>query len=192
VSRPTEIDLTSTLQAWRTVPMPGANDGIELVPLASAPDRFTILGRFPAGFERLTPGGYRCSEEFLVLDGELEFEGTTCTRGDLTVVPTHLVRTAMRTTAGCLVLAWFGGPAIFRRPDELDEPDGEIVSVRAIERSSTLPRSAVGSWARGPVTDEDVFEVIDDELRSWRRGAGAAPAGTLVRHDLPAEPGKTG
>lgn len=163
--------------------MPGANDDIELVPLACAPGRFTILGRFPAGFERLAHGGYACSEEFLVVDGELEFEGTTYVRGDLTVVPAHLLRTGMRSPQGCVLLAWFGGPADFRAPEELAHADGAVVTVKIWDRSVPLPSSAVGAWTRGPATHVDVVDVVDLELGSWQRGPAVAGPSALVRHD---------
>jgi hypothetical protein len=169
--------------------MPGSNGGIELVPLACASGSFAILGRFAAGFERLTPGGYRCSEEFLVIDGELEFEGTTYVRGDLTVVPAHLLRTGMRSPQGCLLLAWFGGPATFQAPDELDRADGAIVSARTSDRSAPLPGSPVGAWTRGPAVRHGVVDVVDPELGSWQRGPADAAAGALVRHDLAGDAG---
>jgi hypothetical protein len=169
--------------------MPGSNGDIELVPLASAPDRFTILGRFPPGFERLTPGGYRCSEEFLVLDGELELEGTTYIRGDLTVVPPHVLRTEMRTPRGCLLLAWFGGPADFKKPHELDRTGRAIVSARASDLSASLPSSPVGAWSRGPAVHDSVVEVVGAGLDSWQRGPADAAPGDLVRHDLAGDSG---
>ena len=189
MSRPTDLDLTTSQHPWRRVPMPGANDDIELVPLACASGRFTILGRFAAGFERVTPGGYECSEEFLVIDGELEFEGTTFVRGDLAVVPAQLVRTGMRSPRGCVLLAWFGGPAEFRAPDALGRADGAIVAVRTSDRSVSLPSSAVGAWTRGPATHDDVVDVVDLERGSWQRGPAVAAAGTLVRQDLAGDPG---
>jgi hypothetical protein len=192
MSRPTHVDLTDLTtprQDWRRVPMPGANDDIELVPLACAPGGFTILGRFAPGFERVTPGGYRCSEEFLIVDGELEFEHTTYVRGDLTVVPAHLLRTGMRSPRGCVLLAWFGGPAIFQAPDELDRADGAIVSARTSDRSAPLPGSPVGAWTRGPTVRDGVVDVVDPELGSWQRGSADAAAGALVRDDLAGDAG---
>lgn len=192
MSRPTHVDLTTSRQEWRRVPMPGSNGDIELVPLACAPGCFTILGRFAPGFERLTLGGFRCSEEFLVLEGELELEGITYVCGDLTVVPAHLLRTEMRSPRGCLLLAWFGGPADFRAPDELDGPDGAdgaVVSARTSDRTVSLPCSPVGAWTRGPAVHDDVVDVIDPELGSWQRGPADAAAGALVRHDLAGDAG---
>src|SRR4051794_13506748 len=136
MSRPTELDLTLPDQPWREVPMPGANLGFELVPLASAGETFAILGRFPAGFDRSAVGGYFSAEEFLVLDGSLEIEGQQYVRGDLTFIPSHFLRTRMLSPQGCTVLAWFGGPAIFRTADEIGDDavtDGiESVAVDAM------------------------------------------------------------
>ena len=190
MSRPTSLDLTAAEQPWRSVPMPGSNGTIDLVPLASADGAFTILGRFAPGFERLSPGGFLCSEEFLVLDGEVELEGTTYGRGDLTVVPAHLVRTSMRSARGCLLLAWFGGPAVFREPQELGAVEGAIES--APVRADDLPASPVGAWSTRPPALGETADVVDLGLRSWRRHSGDRPTetttGSLVRRDLTPRP----
>jgi hypothetical protein len=175
MSRPSDLDLTAMQQhPWREVPMPGANLGLELVPLASAGETFTILGRFPAGFDRPTRGGYLGAEEFLVLDGFLEIEGQRYARGDLTFIPAGFLRTTMQAPEGCTVLAWFGGPAIFRTPDELGEDavtDG-IVSVRvdALLGEDFLVTSearwSVGQAATGP--DDDG---VDLAMGTWWHGA---------------------
>jgi len=181
--RPTDLDLTVDHQL-RPAPMPGANRQLDLLRLDSPPDRFSILGRFPAGFERTVPGGYAAAEEFLVLDGELELEGRLLRRGDLTVVPAGYPRTEMRTEQGCLVLAWFGGLPDFRPHDELPPCDVPVTTVR-VDADGELPASPVASWARGEVPAGDApVEVITADLTRWTRSGAPAPgAGDLVRRE---------
>jgi hypothetical protein len=170
MSSPTSLDLTTVDHPWRATPMPGSNGDIELVRLASTDRAFTILGRFAPGFERSTPGGYLCSEELLMLDGELELEGRTYVRGDLAVVPAGFVRTSMRSPRGCRLLAWFGGAAIFREPSELGAPPARgIESVATHGASGPLLSSSVGSWST-ELPSEGTVDVVGPGLRWWRRG----------------------
>ncbi|MCK5891443.1 MAG: hypothetical protein P1U38_07910 [Aeromicrobium sp.] len=190
--RPTELDLTDLdAQPWRQVPMPGSNGGIELVPLAAPEGHFTILGRFPAGFERLTPGGYHASEEVLLLDGELELEGRTYRRGDLVVVPAEFLRTDMRSPQGCVVLAWFAGPAAFRPADALEACTDVITSVHVSDAlgpgdSGPLISSGVAAWSVGDElvagASGPVLEVVGAGLDRWAHDPSDPPAaGDLVR-----------
>ncbi len=174
MSRITDLDLTASDQSWREVPMPGANLGLELVPLASSGETFAILGRFPAGFDRPTPGGYYGAEEFLVLDGYLELEGQRYSRGDLTFVPANFLRTQMIAPEGCTVLAWFGGAAIFRTADELgDQAVTEgIVSVRL---DSLLAKdflvTSEACWSVGSTATASDDDGVDLAMSTWWHGA---------------------
>ena len=129
MTRPNSLDLTSGDFPWRQVPMPGANLGLDIVPLPSPADRLSILGRFPVGFVRDTPGGYLHGEEFFVLSGFLEIHGVRYRPGTLTYIPAGFLRNDMAAPEGCSVLAWFAGPATFRAPEELPATDEAIRSV---------------------------------------------------------------
>ncbi|WP_122816853.1 hypothetical protein [Nocardioides pantholopis] len=148
--RPQSLDLRAADLSWRTVPMPGANLGLDLVPLASTGETFAILGRFPVGFVRDEPGGYLAAEDFVVLAGHLELEGERYGAGRLTSVPARHLRTRMAAPQGCTVLAWFGGPAVFRDPAEIaphsDEP--------------------IRSWDLAALGEDEVVSTAD---ASWRR-----------------------
>ncbi|HET6154119.1 MAG TPA: hypothetical protein VFE15_14295 [Marmoricola sp.] len=182
MTSPTSLDLTRDGQQWRSAPMPGASAPLDVVRLDSAPGTFVILGRFPAGFERTTVGGYDAAEEFVVLTGELVLDGRTLVRGDLTHVPAGVVRSGMHTEIGCTVLAWFSGRADFRASDELalapvaatrtvsvlDVPAGDVLLTDQVRWRL---ESGVGRF--GPHDD-----VIDLALTGWRRGG--APAGTAA------------
>ena len=184
MSRPTEISLADWVdQPFRQVPMPGSNGHIDMVPLASIPGHLSLLGRFPAGFVRDVPGGYHASEEFLVLDGELEFDGRVLRRGDLTVVPGHYVRRGMSSPKGCVLLAWFAGAPDFLAPEEL------AATTAAVE-----VRNVLGSEQPGLSSDAAVWEIssserpsgwfeeIDRDLSGWRCNPVTGPAaGALVR-----------
>jgi hypothetical protein len=180
---PTELRLDAE-QDWRTGPMPGANRDLELVRLASPRDRFSILSRFPARFERLVPGGYLAAEEFLVLDGELELEDRLLSRGALTVVPAGYPRTAMRSPQGCLVLAWFGGFPDFL-PHVALPPCADPVETVLICGDDDLPVSPVAAWRRGAVPEGDgEVEVVSADLDRWTRTPLPAPAaGDVVRRE---------
>lgn len=184
MSAPDMLNLRAD-QSWRSVPMPGANLPFDLVRLASPRDRFTILGRFPAGFDRSEPGGYTSSEEVLVLDGDLTIEGVTYGRGDLAVVPAMYLRRSMSSVAGCRVLAWFGGPALFQPPDELEPTDDVIMSLPALEVAGPLLDSPVGAWGVGAAPEgPGPLEVVDSDLGRWQRGADLLPAaGDLARRE---------
>lgn len=181
MSRPIELDLTSGEQRWRDVPMPGANQGLSVVPLASSGDTFAILTRFPAGFERSEPGGYLCAEEFLVLDGAISLEGQHYERGDLTFVPSHYLRTTMTSASGCTVLAWFGGPAMFRTPDELGAvAAGPIVSVRFDGLlGEDFMVTSEARWSVGPFPATPDADAIDLDLSHWQHGTSVADRGRL-------------
>ncbi len=155
--RPEALALDADL-AWRRVPMPGAELGLDLVPLAADGEAFTIVGRFPAGFARLAPGGYLAAEDFVVLDGHLEIEGVRYGPGTLTHVPARYLRSRMLAPQGCTVLAWFGGPAIFREPDELAPGSAEPIR----------------SWDLGALADGEELRTAD---ATWRRAGGDWPAG---------------
>lgn len=183
MNRPMQLDLTSDPE-WTPAPMPGANQGIELHRLDSRRGHFTIFAKFPAGFERDVAGGYEASEEFLVLDGELELQAGSYRRGDLTIVPGRFVRTHTRSPSGCRALAWFGGPPVFLPPAELTPCDDSVSTGRVGD--SGLPSSEVASWAVGTrPSGVGEIEVVTADLSRWRRGEpGAIGPHDLVRRDL--------
>lgn len=185
MARPTSLDLTDLSDAgqrWRRVPMDGANVGIDVVPLASHPADFVILARFPAGFERPVAGGYHAAETFLVLEGELQLNGMTVRRGDLTHVPAEIVRSGMFTTDGCTALAWFSGPATFLTPDALGECTLAVSTARV---DDTTPSGAVlatpeADWTLASGTGG---ERVDVGLTTWSLDSAptAGEGASLVR-----------
>lgn len=182
---PEQVDLTDD-QPWRPVPMPGSEQPLEIVRLASPRERLTIHARFSAGFERPVAGGYAVSEEFLVLDGELEISGSTYRTGDLVVVPAWNQRSGMRSPRGARVLAWFGGPADFLPAAELRACE-ENVTVAHPDRTSAgaVTTSSVGTWSAAELPDGDgVLELVTADRTSWRRGEVSPGPGDLVRREL--------
>lgn len=163
--RPTALDLTTDAHDWRRVPMAGANQGIDVVPLASHPDDFALLARFPVGFVRDEPGGYHAAETFLVLEGSMEFDGRVVTPGDLTHVPAECLRVRMATEEGCTALAFFSGPATFLAPDELGECRLEISTVRVPGAApGTLHSTPEAEWT---VDEEADGEAVDLRMTRW-------------------------
>ncbi len=185
--RTAELDLGCPVRPWRQVPMTGANTGLDVVPLESAPGALTMLARFPAGFARLTAGGYEATEEFLVVHGKLEFEGVTYGRGALTYIPARHLRTRMVAPGGCTVLAWWGGSAEFLLAERLDEPvDDGITSVVPDADCGGKVLSAGGAtWTTHltvpgePLTDGDF---VDLALTRWQRAAAPVPLAPPFLH----------
>ena len=169
--------------------MPGADRPLDLVRLESDDATFAILGRFPAGFARPVVGGYAVAEEFLVLAGALELEGTTVRPGTLCFIPAYHPRAPMRSPDGCTVLAWFSGPPVFRRREELTATPSAAVAMVTVGPAavgSSLLRTSEADWR---IADPQVLEdagtpadVVDLARTRWARvGAGR-------RAQLPAAP----
>lgn len=181
---PTEHDLTAD-QPWRAIPMPGSEQQLEIVRLASPRDRLTMHARFPAGFDRPVPGGYAVSEEVLVLEGELEIGDETYVPGDLVVVPAWYARRGMRSPRGCRVLAWFGGMADFLPVADLHASQDSITRT-ATDRATpgSVAVSDAGTWSLGSAPDGDgVLELVSADRTTWRRGEVTAGPADLVRRD---------
>lgn len=179
MARPTTLDLIHDDLPWRRVPMDGANDGIDVVPLASAPEEFVILARFPAGFAREVAGGYHAAETFLVLDGALDLDGLTLGRGDLTHVPAEFVRSGMSTQDGCTALAWFSGPATFLAPEELGECSLEVSTVHVTGALvGELLSTPEAEWT---VAQDATGEGVDLALTRWALDATAVQGPVIAR-----------
>lgn len=181
MARPRELALDTAEQPWRAAPMPGANRPLDLVRLESSGGTFAILGRFPAGFERPVAGGYAVAEEFVVLRGALELEGTTVGPATLCYVPAHHRRAPMRSPHGCTVLAWFSGPPRFRPAEELRPDPGVDVATAAVGHAlpgSSLLRTSEADWRIADVASLQAqgreVDVID-LAGSWWARVGAAP-----------------
>ncbi|MFS3126864.1 cupin domain-containing protein [Nocardioides sp. Bht2] len=176
MARPEAVHLHDGDLRWRSVPMPGANRGIDVVPLASAQGRTTMVARFPAGFERATPGGYLAAEEVVLLDGFLELEGVRYGAGSWLHIPAGFRRTEMRSADGATALAWFGGAVDFLTPEELPEVVDPITSrdlgSLAVGASWQTPES---TWRLGTAADRGQDEEYLDV-----QGAGWARAATVV------------
>lgn len=185
--RATELDLRCPERAWRQVPMTGSNAALDVVPLASAPGALTMVARFPAGFERLVPGGYEASEEFLVLDGEIELEGVAYARGALTFLPPRYLRTGMVSPGGCTVLAWWGGSAEFLPASRLSGAVREgLVSVVPDATSAGEVLSASGAaWTAHPTAPAEPLgdgDVVDLALTRWQRVGAPGSVGPPFLH----------
>lgn len=105
------IELSDDL-AWVDYDIPDSNLPVELVRLESAPPShgFTSFVRFPRGWQRRVAGSYVSNEEFIVLDGKLEMNGTIYSAGEWVFVPAGAERSNTSTPVGALTVAWFHGP----------------------------------------------------------------------------------
>lgn len=161
--------------------MPGANLPIDVVQLEPVGHTFVMLGRFPAGFARPVAGGYAAAEEFLVLTGALELEGTTVESGTLCFIPAHHVRSPMRSPRGCTVLAWFSGLPKFQRAGRLTASPVAAVAMVAVEGAQPDARQLRTTEADWKIADSQVLtaaaspvDAVDLTLTWWARvGPGA-------------------
>lgn len=101
----------------RPVPMPDASSDVRSVLLHRDPvtRARTLAVEFPSGFTRPVAGRYQVGEEVVVLAGELRLTRLPLAAGDWAWLPAGLLREDFSSPGGCLVLAWFSGPADWQR-----------------------------------------------------------------------------
>lgn len=96
--------------AWRNYPIPGSAPAVTMARLHAAGDGgFSVLVRFPAGWDRPGPGAYAAAEEVLFLDGAFRMSGADYGPADYGWFPPGYPR-VNSSSAGALALAWFSGP----------------------------------------------------------------------------------
>jgi len=89
---------------------------------SDAEDRsFSVLVRFPEGWTRPFTGYYESTEEIFLLEGQVAMSGATYSVGDYGWFPAGYLRSDS-SSKGSLTLAFFNGPARWRRRDR--SPDG--------------------------------------------------------------------
>lgn len=98
------------------VPMPGGSGPVQLARLPDLGDGvFRAFVRFPRGWSRPATGHYRASEEVFVFEGDLTFNTSVWGAHSHGFIPDGATRYRLHTTAGALVVAWFGGAPQWRR-----------------------------------------------------------------------------
>ena len=160
----TTVVLDAAGLPWTEVTMPSSSSPVQLARLHS--DRTTkasvSLVRFPPGWSRPGTGHYTCAEEFVVLEGEISVSGSVSTAGAHTYLPSLTSRTASFAGAeGCLAVAWFSGPPVWRDGVAPEGPDPAEVGDTVLLESVT---EAPGSLS----TDDTAgFDVLFVEERTW-------------------------
>lgn len=202
MSRPDHLDLTAR-HDWSPAAMPGANAPLDAVPLGSATAPFSMLGRFPQGFERREPGGYLATEEFVVLTGSLWLDGRRVEAGTLVHLGSGRLREELRASEACEVLVWFDGPPDFVPAADL-EADPSAALVVADLGAGDLPlRTPVATWSRGVAEDwparADGFSArgwaaagaawrwSDQEVVTWRTVPDVPPGEPAFAHPAPVD-----
>jgi hypothetical protein len=110
---------------------------------------FTVLVRFPAGWERRHAGHYLVDEEVLFLEGSFEMSGVQYSAGSYAYFPAGYLREASRSTGGALALAWFSGRQGWSRGPSLDlVPAGVVVDDWRAEPRMPVPIGGGGSGYR--------------------------------------------
>lgn len=107
---------------WESQDVPDSQPVPTVVRLPShASDRsFSVLVRFPAGWSRPHCGYYESTEEIFLLEGGVAMSGATYSAGDYGWFPAGYLRSDS-TSTGSLTLAWFSGPARWRRSEHSPE-----------------------------------------------------------------------
>lgn len=85
-------------------------DPLEVHPLRRDDNTSVLFVRFPAGWTRRGPAICAAAEEFVVLDGSIEVNGSLLGPGSVAHVPAGAVRATTTSAAGCTAVAWFLGP----------------------------------------------------------------------------------
>jgi hypothetical protein len=93
---------------WKSASMPGSTQPVQLARLPAASDgAFRAFVRFPPGWHRAEAGHYAAAEEFFVLEGALELNGSRWSAGGHAWIPAYRPRRDLGSAPGCLVFAWF-------------------------------------------------------------------------------------
>lgn len=189
VTRISELD-------WEDQDVPDSSPVPTVVRLPShSPDRsFSVLVRFPAGWRRPFTGYYESTEEIFLLEGQVAMSGSTYSVGDYGWFPAGYLRSDSSST-GSLTLAWFSGPARWRRRDQSPEEfcasevtvrrrgEGEAVEsplgparcLRAGRRWSTFLLDDIDASVVPAATCAGLF-AIDQGLWVWASPGSTIPA----------------
>ena len=124
---------------WESQDVPDSSPVPTVVRLPShATDRsFAVLVRFPEGWSRPFTGYYESTEEIFLLEGRVAMSGATYSVGDYGWFPAGYLRSDS-SSAGSLTLAWFSGPARWRRSEHSPEDfrDADVVVRRRGEAAA--------------------------------------------------------
>jgi hypothetical protein len=109
---------------WKSASMPGSTQPVQLARLPAASDgAFRAFVRFPPGWHRAEAGHYAAAEEFFVLEGALELNGSRWSAGGHAWIPAYRPRRDLGSAPGCLVFAALDpGRAAAGRPAEPRTP----------------------------------------------------------------------
>ena len=139
-----------------------------------ASDRsFSVLVRFPAGWSRPHTGYYESTEEIFLLEGQVAMSGAAYSAGDYGWFPAGYLRSDSSST-GSLTLAWFGGPARWRRSEHSPEDfrSSEVVVCRRGEaRAVDSPLGPARSLRSGRTRSSFLLDRVE---------AAVAPPATRV------------
>ena len=124
---------------------------------------FSVLVRFPAGWSRPFSGYYESTEEIFLLEGRVAMSGATYSAGDYGWFPAGYLRSDSSST-GSLTLAWFSGPARWRRSEHSPEDfrSSEVVVRRRGEAPAIdSPLGRARCLRSGPTRSTFLFDGVD-------------------------------
>ncbi len=139
---------------WIDVTMPASSSAVRLVRLHAdaATGASVSLVRFPPGWTRPGTGHYTCAEEFVAFDGEISVSGSRFAAGAYKYLPSHASRAdSFAGEDGCLAVAWFSGPPVWRDgiADDAPGPDRAAAPLG----SAPLGSAPLGSVLLGSVAE---------------------------------------
>lgn len=103
---------------WRELTIPDSSPPVAIARLREEADGgYWTLVRFPAGWSRPVTGHYQVTEEFWLLEGELEMSDEVYRAGSGAHVPAGAQRSDTRSMLGALALARFAGAPRWTRDE---------------------------------------------------------------------------
>jgi hypothetical protein len=153
---PESQDVPDSLPVPTVVRLPGQVSGRS----------FSVLVRFPAGWSRPYTGYYESTEEIFLLEGGVAMSGATYSAGDYGWFPAGYLRSDS-SSPGSLTLAWFSGPARWRRSEHSPEDfrSSEVVVCRRGEaQASDSPLGPARRLRSGRTWSSFLLDRVDAAL----------------------------
>lgn len=156
--------------AWRRLPMRHA-DPLEVHPLRTEGRTSVLLARFGAGWARRASVRCAAAEEFVVLDGAIEVNGSLLAAGSVAHIPAGAVRATTTSVEGCTAVAWFVGPPRWEDADQGTDPGPVLTWHPWHGEGGTDWTTPLALWSRlavpRPAGGRQGSDTVDLDDRAW-------------------------
>lgn len=146
-------------------------DPLEVHPLRQDDTTSVLFVRFLAGWARRAPVSCAAAEEFVVLDGVLELNGSLLGPGSVAHVPADAVRAITISAGGCSAVAWFLGPPRWDDADPVSDAVPPLAWHPWDDPGSRDWSTPVASWSRllghDSTAGRDPTDLVDLDERAW-------------------------